>query len=852
MSTTTPEAGPSGRTSTSDAPHGPIQLFDTHLRFLGDSYLSFFQERKRIEEAYVEALLKLHRRCKTTDIYLNGGHDVPYTTRKAWDEVRDNVEREADTRKAFLESLSVEVINPLIALKDTQERIRKRIREDLKEAVAAHNDYAENVYPKLQRSYLRKAQDAEESKVTVTVPPPLSPSAIYEHNPLAIPKGTGSAPVRPMVTAPQPLRPLDRRPSGSVAPARARSPSTSTALQDLAHQGTITPLGVLSRSLSHSVGKKQLNQLITFLDKGGNIKDTGRGAEALRNVRAKREAEDADKEYRKAVHWLETLRLRRVKILESGYKSLESFVHESAGTMKKVLEHYSDDLTATSVTQTQLCGHARRMVDKINPEQDTAVISNSIPQLLATQTPKPMYYQNYSVGECRDLIFGVSLVDYATAKGLGEGDIPKIVRICIKEIDERGLDAEGLYRVPGRYTSVLELQHKIERNEDEFEFIPSIDDVYVVSALLKLYLRELPEPLFKFPLQDRIQHTEDLESHIANDFRLLRSKLRRLPAIHQATLKALVEHLARVASHSEKNKMDAKNLAIIFGSVVFGEEEVPKGGDLLSVQTWKDSLMEDLIIHANVLFQSNASPPLPPAPAGEPVPSLSYGTVHTRVSEMPVQPRRRTPSPPTRVQDAFVAPALPRSMQGSESHSALTEDFAPQMPARPTNSIHPSLRSGPMSGSPARQSLPPPPRNPQWYDETITYAHINPPVSTNVPSVPSSPSRRPRGPPSPLPPLKSPWSDSQPSVSSGLPPLNLPTSATLDQLSILENAHIISLDEPTSAPSSLTTFASAITPSSSTSSVMRIPPDAAHTAKTDDTRFPQGDVQSFLPELKLP
>ena len=28
----------------------------------------------------------------------------------------------------------------------------------------------------------------------------------------------------------------------------------------------------------------------------------------------------SDREYRKAVHWLETLRLRRVKILESGYK----------------------------------------------------------------------------------------------------------------------------------------------------------------------------------------------------------------------------------------------------------------------------------------------------------------------------------------------------------------------------------------------------------------------------------------------------------------------------------------------------------------------------------------------------
>ncbi len=82
----------------------------------------------------VDALQKLHRRCKTTDIYLNGGHDVPYSTRRAWDEIRDNVDRgarvvvcllifvdgdpaEADTRKAFMESLTVEVINPLISLK---------------------------------------------------------------------------------------------------------------------------------------------------------------------------------------------------------------------------------------------------------------------------------------------------------------------------------------------------------------------------------------------------------------------------------------------------------------------------------------------------------------------------------------------------------------------------------------------------------------------------------------------------------------------------------------------------------------------------------------------------------------
>ena len=45
MSTASTEAGPSGRPSTSEGGPGPLQLFDTHLRFLGDSYLTFFQER---------------------------------------------------------------------------------------------------------------------------------------------------------------------------------------------------------------------------------------------------------------------------------------------------------------------------------------------------------------------------------------------------------------------------------------------------------------------------------------------------------------------------------------------------------------------------------------------------------------------------------------------------------------------------------------------------------------------------------------------------------------------------------------------------------------------------------------
>lgn len=197
-----------------------------------------------------------------------------------------------------------------------------------------------------------------------------------------------------------------------------------------------------------------------------------------------------------------------------------------------------------------------------------------------------------------------------------------------------------------------------------------------------------------------------IAEHQSNNFVLLRAKMRRLPAVHQATLKALVEHLSRVVAFSDKNKMDAKNLAIVFGGVIFGEDDIPKAGvDLLNVQNWKvsdslnatllacliqaqDSLMEDLIMNAHTLFRDDLehySPPLPPTPAGsEPAPAHSYGSKTTKF-------------------------ALPAPLPLSPTAPASPQDFTPRLPPRPANSIHPSLRSGQPSPTKERMEVPPVP-----------------------------------------------------------------------------------------------------------------------------------------------
>ncbi|KAF8531047.1 Rho GTPase activation protein, partial [Gautieria morchelliformis] len=115
------------------------------------------------------------------------------------------------------------------------------------------------------------------------------------------------------------------------------------------------------------------------------------------------------------------------------------------------------------------------------------------------------------------------------------GAVPKVISLCVKEVKARGMDTEGIYRVSGRHANVQELKYKIERDERSFQFNPVVDDVSCVASMLKLYLRELPEPVFRFP--SRLQHSDEREEHVANRFPVLRSKLRRLPPVHQETLR---------------------------------------------------------------------------------------------------------------------------------------------------------------------------------------------------------------------------------------------------------------------------------------------------------------------------
>ncbi|KAL7020077.1 hypothetical protein ACKWTF_011371 [Chironomus riparius] len=168
-------------------------------------------------------------------------------------------------------------------------------------------------------------------------------------------------------------------------------------------------------------------------------------------------------------------------------------------------------------------------------------------------------------------LFGVDLETVVTreAKGApGNAPVPIVLRRCVEEIERRGLDIIGLYRLCGSATKKRLLREAFERNSRAVELSPEhIPDINVITGVIKDYLRELPEPLFTRCL---FQMTVDalgvcLPDDPEGNAKLMLSILDCLPRANRATLVFLLDHLSLVVSASERNKMSAQALATALG-----------------------------------------------------------------------------------------------------------------------------------------------------------------------------------------------------------------------------------------------------------------------------------------------
>ncbi|XP_071235856.1 rho GTPase-activating protein 22-like isoform X1 [Salvelinus alpinus] len=227
--------------------------------------------------------------------------------------------------------------------------------------------------------------------------------------------------------------------------------------------------------------------------------------------------------------------------------------------------------------------------------------------------------------------------------------VPLLVQQCVCFIHQHGLTEEGLFRMPGQTNHVRELQDAF--NCGEKPLFGSNTDVHTVASLLKLYLRELPEPVVPFNKYTEFLSTAQLLAKDQEEGILeLGRQLKSLPQVNYNLLSYICRFLDEVQSHSSQNKMSVQNLATVFGPNIFR----PKMEDpqiMMEGSSQVQHLMTVLISEHSRLYQGQAETPRqdqsapPPTPCPR-IPSIQRCSVEWNSQEdiPPPNPAKDYPS----------------------------------------------------------------------------------------------------------------------------------------------------------------------------------------------------------------
>ncbi|XP_068794359.1 rho GTPase-activating protein 18 isoform X1 [Struthio camelus] len=145
---------------------------------------------------------------------------------------------------------------------------------------------------------------------------------------------------------------------------------------------------------------------------------------------------------------------------------------------------------------------------------------------------------------------------------------PLIFQKLISQIEEATLETEGLLRIPGVAARVKSLCQELEAKFYEGTFNWENVKQHDAASLLKLFIREMPQPLLTVEYLKAFQDVQNLPTR-NQQLQALNLLVLLLPEANRDTLKVLLEFLQRVIDHRDKNKMTLKNVAMVMAPNLF-------------------------------------------------------------------------------------------------------------------------------------------------------------------------------------------------------------------------------------------------------------------------------------------
>lgn len=206
-----------------------------------------------------------------------------------------------------------------------------------------------------------------------------------------------------------------------------------------------------------------------------------------------------------------------------------------------------------------------------------------------------------AIGSRSNEVFGKSLPDIMVyEKKFGARLVPILVEKCAEFIREHGLVEEGIFRLPGQDNQVKQFREAFDAGERPS--FPSDTDVHTVASLLKLYLRELPEPVVPWTqYQDFLDSTLMLDATTAAGKEKLEKQISFLPKVNYNILSYICRFLFEVQQNSKVNKMSVENLATVMGVNLF-KPQVEDAISMMKGTPMIQKVMTVMIRHHELLF----------------------------------------------------------------------------------------------------------------------------------------------------------------------------------------------------------------------------------------------------------
>ncbi|XP_060901418.1 rho GTPase-activating protein 12-like isoform X4 [Labrus mixtus] len=183
-------------------------------------------------------------------------------------------------------------------------------------------------------------------------------------------------------------------------------------------------------------------------------------------------------------------------------------------------------------------------------------------------TRRPTLQSVRDKGYIKDQVFGCSLSDLCHRESV---TVPSFVRMCIDHVENTSLCVDGLYRVSGNLAVIQKLRFAINHDEKVNLSDSKWEDIHVTTGALKMYFRELPEPLFTYALFHDFVSSIKL-SEYKHRVQSIKDLVRALPKPNHDTMQTLFKHLRRVIDHGEENRMTTQSVAIVFGPTLLRPE----------------------------------------------------------------------------------------------------------------------------------------------------------------------------------------------------------------------------------------------------------------------------------------